>query len=280
MNARSASILHISDTHFGTQWPAVVDALVALAHSLAPDLVVLGGDVTQRARRAQFRAAVDFLRRLPAPVLAVPGNHDIPLFDLWSRCLRPYGNFRQALGPNLQPSFETPRLLVLGVNSTRPARHTDGELSDAQVRGVARRLRAADPAQLRVVVLHHPMRSVTLQDTANLVKGHEQAARLWAASGADLVLGGHIHLPYIVPLHPDAARRAWAVQAGTAVSHRLRAGVPNSVNHIVYPPDGGCCVVEQWDCAAPGQAFARACSVRLDLDRVPVGPAPASMRQG
>src|SRR5690606_22609923 len=90
MNARSASILHISDTHFGTQWPAVVDALVALAHNLAPDLVVLGGDVTQRARRAQFRAAVDFLRRLPAPVLAVPGNHDIPLFDLWSRCLRPY----------------------------------------------------------------------------------------------------------------------------------------------------------------------------------------------
>src|SRR5690606_26580013 len=105
-------VLHISDTHFGTEFPDVVEALVALARDQAPELVVLGGDITQRARRGQFEAAGRFVARLPAPVLAVPGNHDIPLFNLLARWRAPYGGYRRIFGHDLEPVYESPGLLA------------------------------------------------------------------------------------------------------------------------------------------------------------------------
>jgi len=133
-------LLHVSDTHFGTEQGAVVQALVTLAQQQRPDLVVLSGDITQRARPAQFHAARAFTDRLGAPVLAVPGNHDIALLDLWSRLRRPYARYLAAFGPELEPVHRSPELLVLGVDATRARRHKDGELSTAQIDRVAREL--------------------------------------------------------------------------------------------------------------------------------------------
>ena len=264
-------VLHLSDTHFGTEQPAVVEALVALAAQQRPDLVILSGDITQRARRAQFRAAKAFVDRLGAPVLAIPGNHDIALFDLWARIVRPYAGFCAAFGGDLAPVHVSPDLFVVGVNATRARRHRHGEVSRAQRQHVAGLLATASEGQLRVVVVHQPVAVTEVGDQPNLVRGHEAATRAWATAGADLVLGGHIHLPFVLQLQ-GLARPLWVVQAGTAVSTRTRPGVPNSVNLLRWgeaaaggddpaptgPHCGWPCTIEQWDFSPMEQAFARA----------------------
>lgn len=204
-------LLQISDTHFGTERPEVMTAIKLLCQAHNHELVILSGDITQRARRAQFAAAKDFTNQLGAPLLSVPGNHDLPLFNLLARLFSPYGNYRRYFGDELEPEFETDRLLVIGVNSTRPSRHKNGELTDEQIKRVARRLGQARPGQLRVVVQHHPVRAVEATDTANLMINREKAVPAWVDAGMDLVLAGHIHLPYVLPLygqHGEAGRQA------------------------------------------------------------------------
>lgn len=261
-------LLQISDTHFGTEQPQVLEALVALAAQQRPELVVLSGDITQRARPDQFRAARAFTDRLGAPVLAVPGNHDIALFDLWSRLTKPYARYATAFGSDTEPTHASADWLVIGVNTTRAWRHKNGEVSTAQIDRVARRLSMASPGQLRVVVVHQPLAVTEARDRPNLLRGHAEAKRVWAAAGADLLMGGHIHLPYTLALN-GLARRIWVVQAGTAVSSRTRPGVPNSVTLLRWgdgagkrgeppqaqPEAGRSCRIEQWDFAREERAF-------------------------
>ena len=263
-------LLQISDTHFGTEQPLVVEAVVALAAQQRPDVVVLSGDITQRARPAQFRAAKAFVDRLGAPVLAVPGNHDIALFDLWARLTRPYARYTKVFGANLEPVYSSPDLLVVGVNTTRAWRHKHGEVSTAQIDRVATLLTAASPQQLRVVVVHQPAAVPQAEERYNLLRGHHAALQVWSAAGADLVLGGHIHLPYALALD-GLARRLWVLQAGTAVSSRTRPEAPNSVNILRWgaassaagdqaqtgSEAGKYCVIEQWDFARHDQVFVR-----------------------
>lgn len=265
--------IQISDTHFGTEQAPVVEALVRLVKIHAPELVILSGDITQRARRAQFEAARAFLDRLGTPAeLVIPGNHDIALFDLVTRALSPYGNFRRAFGPELEPVYASGALLAIGVNTTRPYRYKDGEVSPEQIEQVAQRLLQARPGQLRMVVTHQPVCVMTDSDKHNLLHGHAPAVRRWAEAGVDLILGGHIHLPYVCALHAPGCnavgigRRIWAVQAGTAVSRRLRDWAGNSVNLIHAGGTGRRCVVERWDYSAPAQDFECAAKHVLELD--------------
>jgi 3',5'-cyclic AMP phosphodiesterase CpdA len=263
-------VLHVSDPHFGTEQAHVVEALIRVAHQEGPALVILSGDITQRARRAQFSSARDFVARLGAPaVLAVPGNHDIPLFDVVSRICCPYARYRAAFGEELEPVHQSERLLAIGVNTTRARRHKHGEVSVSQIERVSARLRAAGAFQLRIVVTHQPVHVITARDRNNLLRGADEAVRAWAAAGADAILGGHIHLPYVRPLServPGLPRRAWCVQAGTAVSSRVRGTAPNSVNLLRYT-EPSVCTVERWDFEADGARFARAVVERLALDR-------------
>lgn len=266
-----SSVLHISDTHFGTEQPEVVEALLQLAQDHAPDLLVLSGDVTQRARISQFRTARKFLERMPVPnCLVLPGNHDIPLFNVLGRLFSPYRNYRSSLGGDLEPEFESQELLVLGVNTTRPSRHTVGEISDQQIERVSCRLRAASPVQLRIIVAHQPVRATRESDIKNLLHNHQAAIHAWAEAGADLILGGHIHLPHVRPLKEvhDLPRTLWSVLAGTAVSRRVRGDVPNSVNLIRYHRDSEPlnCTVQRWDHDARG-VFLLADSQTLLLQR-------------
>ncbi|MDP2149254.1 MAG: metallophosphoesterase family protein [Parvibaculum sp.] len=249
-------LLQISDTHFGTEQPAVVQALSQLARDARPDLLVLSGDITQRARARQFEAARAFTDGLGLPLLAIPGNHDIPLFNLAARLLWPYAGYSRAFGPELEPQHSSPELLVIGVNTTRRWRHKHGELSARQIERVAARLQGAEAAQLRVVVVHQPVAVPQTHDANNLLRGCTAALQRWSEAGADVVMGGHIHLPYVLPLR-GLARPVWAVQAGTAVSSRTRRGGPNSVNLLRWgdgaPP--GVCVVERWDYARDDHRF-------------------------
>ena len=251
-------VLHLSDTHFGTEQAPVVEALVALTRQQQPDLVVLSGDVTQRARPAQFEAAQAFMGRLRAPALVIPGNHDLPLFDLWARWRHPYAHYIAAFGANLEPVHASPDLLVVCVNTTRAARHKNGEVSAAQIEHVAHTLAGASAAQLRVVVVHQPVAVTRPEDVPNLLRGHAAALQRWSAAGADLVLGGHIHLPYVTAI-PGLARPVWAVQAGTAVSSRVRTGAPNSVNLLRWEAGSGQarCRMERWCFCSTVSAFVR-----------------------
>ena len=259
-------MLQISDTHFGTERAEVVEALARLAEELRPQLVVLSGDITQRARPKQFAAAAAFARRLgPAALLAIPGNHDVPLFDLFARLLQPYARYARAFGPELEPAFESDDFLVLGVNTTRATRHKQGEISAGQVARVCGRLARAASRQLRVVVTHHPLH-VRHGEEHNLCRGHADALRAWARAGADVVMGGHIHLPYVERV-PDLPRALWAVQAGTAVSRRVRpgGGEANSVNALRYEAGEPACSVERYDYGTG--AFSARGTVRIRLDR-------------
>lgn len=248
--------LLLSDSHFGTEQAPVLAALAALAQQQQPDLLVLSGDITQRAKRSQFAAARAFTDRLGAPLLAIPGNHDIPLFDLGQRLFHPYTRYREAFGNVLEPTHASPELLVQCVNTTRWYRHKGGTVSSAQIERVAARLRAAQPGQLRVVVVHHPIAVQRATEQHNLLHGYARAQQSWAAAGCDIVLGGHIHLPYVMGL-AGLARPMWAVQAGTCVSSRVRAGAANSVNVLRWGGDTapGCCIIEQWDYTAVTQVF-------------------------
>jgi len=263
-------LLQISDTHFGTERPAVAEALLQLAQGQQPAVVVISGDVTQRARHAQFAAAKAFVSRLATKaVVAVPGNHDIPLFNVFARAFYPYRGYQYAFGKQLEPEWESPEFRVICVNTTRPARHKDGEVSAEQIKRVAERLRVATPEQVRVVVTHQPVYVLKGSEVHNRLHGYEQAIKAWSAAGADIIMGGHIHLPYIAPLHEHSesvTRRCWVVQAGTAVSYRVRRHQANSVNIIRRTEQMGC-IVERWDYNSGADKFDCVTTQELYLER-------------
>ena len=267
-------LLQISDTHFGTERPEVLQALLGLAHHEKPDVLVLSGDITQRARAVQFRQARHFCDQLEIPrMLALPGNHDIPLFNIFARIFHPYAAYLRAFGPELERWLQTPSLCVIGVKTTRRWRHKNGEVSAAQIERVCRQLARATAQQLRVVVVHQPVHVLRPSDEHDRLRGWEPAVRAWAAAGADIVMGGHIHLPYVCDLSASVKglpRRLWCVQAGTAVSSRIRREAPNSVNLLRY--DAGLaetgCSVERWDYQGATGRFALVHVSELRLDRV------------
>lgn len=263
-------LLQISDTHFGTEQPAAVAGVLELAARVRPEVVVLSGDITQRARRSQFTAARAFVDRLPAPTLAIPGNHDIPLFNLAARLFAPYANFARAFGDNLQPQYDSDAFLALCVNTTRPARHKHGVVSTEQIMQIADRLGRARQDQLRIVIVHQPVLAIRAEDTNNLLRGYEEAVHAWASAGADIIMGGHIHLPYVQRIVDDTQThggKMWAVQAGTAVSKRTRDQAPNSVNVLRHPPGDLVCSVERWDFHAPSSQFHCANVQVIELER-------------
>jgi len=247
-------LLQVSDTHFGTAQAPVVKALQDLSRALKPDVLVLSGDITQRAEVTEFLEARAFCNSLQIPqMLAIPGNHDIPLFNIFGRLLNPYKAYRQAFGSEDGNRIENTFFQVIGVNTTRWWRHKNGEISSEQVARVAKQLRGGSAGQLRVVVVHQPVYVLKADDEHDRLRGWEPAVRAWALAGADIVMGGHIHLPYareLTAVIPSLGRRLWCVQAGTAVSSRIRSGVSNSVNVLRYAGADGerrQCELERWD---------------------------------
>lgn len=263
-------ILQISDTHFGTEQQPVLDALEAHVGEHGADLLILSGDITQRARRSQFAAAQRYVQRLEAAgipnTLAIPGNHDIPLYNLLTRFTAPYRNYRQHFGDELEPVYEDDSVLVMGLNTTDPRRHKDGLVDHRQVENVCERLHGCAPDKLRILVAHQPFGAMELSDLSNLQHGAMAALSRWAQAGLDLVMGGHIHLPYVLPLskqYPSLTREIWIVQAGTTLSSRIRGNSPNSFNRIHFSAgDRGQVEVQRWDYL--DGAFVEAARFELD----------------
>ena len=264
-------LIHISDPHFGTEQPPVVAALLDLVRRVQPAALVLSGDITQRARHSQFAAAGRFLDQLAVPArLVIPGNHDIPLFNVVARALHPYAGFKRIFGNTLEPRLECVGFSIIGVNTTRASRHKDGEVSEQQVDRVAADLRRISGDNLRIVVTHQPVHVLRGSEVHNRLHGYERAVRAWSDAGADIIMGGHIHLPYTALLRdhfPELRRRCWVVQAGTAVSSRVRAHHPNSVNLLSHEPLAATCRAERWDYDAKTAAFDCIAVEQFTLDR-------------
>lgn len=270
----ASSLLHISDLHFGTERPEVMEALLELAHQGVPGLraVLFTGDVTQRALFPEFEAARRFMQRLPeAPQIVIPGNHDISLFNLPQRLLRPYTRYDGVFGGHDDAVWSDEDWLVVSLKTTRRWRHRHGQVSPRQVQFTTDALQRARPRQVRLVLVHQPA-AVPREDLRDdVLRGSGPAVRAWASAGADAVLGGHIHLPYVLPLDTGAVtgqgRQVWAVQAGTGISSRLRADAGNSVNvlHHTMEATGPVLVVERWDHA--DGAFRSVGRQRLVVDR-------------
>lgn len=265
-------VLQLSDLHFGTEREEVMAALEALVAREQPELLLLTGDITQRARRVQFEAARTYLSRLGRPALVLAGNHDIPLFNVFARLFWPYRGFSRVFGENREATFESDGLSVIGVDSTTPRKHKDGVIRPDQIDRVCTLLRATPKHALRIVALHHPVHAITESDEHNLAHGHGEAVAAWADAGVDLILGGHIHLPYVRPLRerfPRISRDVWAVQAGTAISQRTRGNTTNSVHLIRHdasasPPT---CRIGRWDYDIEGGKFDCSHETPILLDR-------------
>ena len=236
-------LLHLSDLHFGTERAALVAPLVALAQRLRPNLVVISGDLTQRALPAQWTAAAKLIAALPGPVLCVPGNHDVPLYNPLARLLWPWHGYRAVAGHELAPVLETGDLLVVGVNTTDPYAWQRGVLRPASLRHVAGAFARARPGQLRVAALHHPL--TTPRATGKTpMKGADPGSEALARAGADVILSGHLHLWAAAPFAlRKGARSMLCVQAGTTLSSRLR-GEDNDLNVIDF--DQGLVTVTRW----------------------------------
>jgi 3',5'-cyclic AMP phosphodiesterase CpdA len=226
------TLVHLSDLHFGRVDDALLAPLVERVRTLAPDLVVVSGDLTQRARRAQFEQARAFLDRLPAPRLVVPGNHDVPMFNLFDRFFRPLEKFRRIVEPDLSPSFIDEEVAVLGVNTARSLVIKDGRINDEQIGALREVLCRLPDAIVKVVVTHHPFDVHPGGDDDDVIGRARLAMDAFARCGVDLLLAGHVHRSH----SGDSGERyaldgyeALIVSAGTATSTRGR-GETNSFN--------------------------------------------------
>jgi 3',5'-cyclic AMP phosphodiesterase CpdA len=226
------TIVHLSDIHFGRVDARLLAPLVRLVHEIRPDLVAISGDLTQRARRRQFLQARAFLDQLPMPQLVVPGNHDLPLFNVAARFVDPYGGYRRYVSPDLEPVYEDAEMVAVGLNSARSLPFDGGgRLSEEQVARAAARLRSAAPAALRIIVTHHPFDLPAGHRDDHLIGRSDMAMQQLAAAGADLFLAGHLHVSHVghtAERYQTPGHSALVVQAGT-LSTRSRGEV-NTIN--------------------------------------------------
>jgi 3',5'-cyclic AMP phosphodiesterase CpdA len=185
-------ILHVSDLHFGAgDDPVQGQALAGLIERVAPDLVIASGDLTNRGRRSEHERAARFLRGLELPVVAVPGNHDIP-YTFPARFTAPWREFEREW-ETTEPQFAGQHAHVVGLNSVRPWRHQSGGVNDAQLDRVTEKLRRAAPGALRVVALHHQMIGAPWRSRKKPVANRNHVLARLVDSGAELIVGGHIH---------------------------------------------------------------------------------------
>ncbi len=232
------SIFHISDVHFGPpHLPRVSEGVLELIDERRPDLVVLSGDLTQRARPDQFQQARRFVDRIPVPTLVVPGNHDVPLFRFWERIFTPFGAYRRFFSRELEPVYRDDELLVVGVNTAFNWTWKDGRITLGRLLEVGELLEATPESVFKVVVAHHHLIPPPNFGTQRVLTNAYEAIDLFSSCGVDLILSGHLHQAYIgnsEEFYPKGRPPVVILHSGTTTSRRGRKGErrKNSCNWI------------------------------------------------
>lgn len=248
------TLVHLSDLHFGRVNRRVVAVLRETVRQIAPDLVAVSGDFTQRARSRQFAEARAFLDSLPRPHLIVPGNHDVPLHNVLARFLNPLGGYRRHMTDDLQPQYIDPEIVVIGTDTTRSFTIGGGGIRHRELTRIRTLLQEADRSAVTVLVAHHPFDEPHAGAPFGRARPGAEAVEQLACEGIDVFLTGHLHVTFAGPTakrYNVGGRSAIVVEAGTATSTRVR-GEPNAFN--VLRIDSQAIVVEHlvWNMAAEG----------------------------
>lgn len=232
-------ILHFSDIHLGPHFlDEVGEGVLELAEQRRPDVAIVSGDLTHRAKRRQFRAARAYLDRFPVPTLAVPGNHDVPMYRFWERTLAPYRSYRRHFSANLEPVHEDDEMTVLGVNTAFSWTIKDGRMTHERLDRLAEQLAAVPEGKLKVVVAHHQLVPPPRFDSRRVLKNARKTVEVLTHGGADMVLSGHLHQCWVASseaYYPSGRDPVLLVHSGTTTSTRGR-GVErrrNTCNWIV-----------------------------------------------
>ena len=218
-------LIHLSDLHFGRDRPELMRPLLDTINELSPDLVAISGDLTQRARSSQFRAARTFIDHINAPVLTVPGNHDLPVHRPYTRFFRPFSNYKKHISPDLNPAILTPDVALIGINTMSPWRWQTGWATRREIRRAARLCQMGSSHRLNVIVAHHPFEQPADSDKTPMINA-EWGLRTLADAGADVVLSGHLHRWRVISPPDPSAPAILQIHCGTGLSNRVR-GEPN-----------------------------------------------------
>ncbi len=235
-----ARIAHLSDIHFGANDEKIVSATEAWLQERQPDLVIISGDLTQRAKIEEFKQASAYLSRLRHSgfrVLVVPGNHDVPLYDVFRRFAAPLDRYKKHIEDDLFPWFENDEVAVLGINTARSLTIKDGRINDDQIAIIKQRFGAVLPSKTRILVTHHPLYAMPMGKGGELseaVGRHRDATKAVCEAGVHIALAGHFHQTYAESARKmvEYAGSTLVVQAGTATSTRLRNNELQSFNWI------------------------------------------------
>jgi 3',5'-cyclic AMP phosphodiesterase CpdA len=244
-SSQPTRLLHLSDIHIGTgEAPGVEESLAVLIERLDPEVVVASGDLTHRGRPSEHAAAAAYLRSLGPPVLAVPGNHDIP-YRFPARFTRTFDEFERHW-ETTHPVFSSDRLHVVGLNSVRAWRHQSGGIRERQLAHAREALRRAPEGALRVVTLHHHLIGAPWRSRKKPVSRRSKVLAGLVDAGAELILAGHIHQGAVSERHefevvrgdvrgavvsvapglgqprPDRRGEARGLQVYEAAEHRIR----------------------------------------------------------
>lgn len=240
-------ILHLSDIHFGCENKAAVAAAAECAHAGGFDLIAITGDVTQFGHEAEFDAACAWIRALPHPVLITPGNHDTPWAGMIDRLFQPFARYERRFGPAWSGAFDGREVAARSFNTARGVQvrlnWSKGAAARDDARTVADSLAQATAGALRVALCHHPLMEVVGGPMTAKVRGGGRAVRILTEGRVDIVLTGHVHIPFALPL-PCADGKSYSVGAGT-LSIRER-GMPPGFNIVDWDAEMVTVTAQGW----------------------------------
>jgi len=237
------TIFHVSDVHFGPpHLPRVSEGVLELVADRRPDVVVVSGDLTQRARPEQFEAARRWVDRIPVPSIVVPGNHDVPLYRVWERAFAPFAAYKKHFSPELEPVYRDEKLLVVGVNTAFNWTWKDGRITLDRLLEVGELLAAVPESVFKVVVAHHHLIPPPNFGSQRVLSNAFEAIDIFSSCGVDLILSGHQHQAYIgnsEEFYPKGRPPVVILHSGTTTSNRGRMGERerNTCNWIEVGPE-------------------------------------------